>query len=72
MPRGSAGEDEKGSKAGRRDAGRLTPATGGTGVIFRLGEGAMIAVKVEEGDVEKQSFTSAVHLSFREKGASRW
>jgi hypothetical protein len=52
--RGSAGEDEKGSKAGRRDAAVLfTPATGGTGVIFRLGEGAMLALQVENGHCTK-------------------
>lgn len=44
MPRGSAGEDESGSKAGRRDAAvLLAPATGGAEDIFRLGEGAMLA-----------------------------
>lgn len=43
--RGSTGEEEKGSKAGRSEAADLlTPATGGgTGVVFRSGEGAMMA-----------------------------
>lgn len=42
--RGSAGEEENGSNAGSRAAaGLFTPATGGTVVIIRFGEGAILA-----------------------------
>ena len=40
--RGKVGEEESGSKAGRREAaGRLTPAAGGRETSFLLGEESM-------------------------------
>ena len=62
MPRGSAGEDENGSKAGRREAAvLLAPATGGTEVILRLGEGAMLAQKSDSCRCREAEF---VHFNF--------
>ncbi len=66
MPRGSAGEDENGSKAGRRDAAvLLMPATGGTGVIFLLGEGAMMVQELDGGLCRETELFTTISLTGR-------
>ena len=49
MGRGSAGEEEKGSNAGRREgAGRLTPATGETGSGTCCGETGIFVLGMQD------------------------